>query len=280
MVYAVITIYNPSLDRLQDCVLSLGGQVSTILLVDNSSSPQDLKFIIAKGLEVGLIIEYTYNENVGGIAGAQNVGIKKFLESGDQFLLFLDQDSVPSNDMVSKLLLSYHDLSEVYKVACLGPLEGVSPDQTSKFRIVSEIKSSGTLFHRNIFDIVGVMEDKLFIDAVDSEWCWRAASHGFLSFEITNALMDHRYGEGDRKVWGATIRIPAAFRTYYQVRNYIFMLGRSYVPFKWKARNGIKYLLKFFIYPVLLQDFCYVKFMLLGLIHGIANKSDKFTIIK
>jgi len=41
----------------------------------------------------------------------------------------------------------------------------------------------------------------------------------------------------------------APFRYYYQTRNYLWLLRRSYVPKRWKITTGIKCFLRLFYVP-------------------------------
>jgi rhamnosyltransferase len=275
MIVAIIILYNPDISVLDKSIKSINESVYHILLIDNS--PQNNIFIYNNTTNEKDKISYYYNGNRGGIAGAQNIGIIEALKKGAEFILILDQDSIPKQNMVNILYKAYLELSKNAKVACVGTsLVDIEYSQQI-FQKVSEIKSSGSFFHKNTFYEIGLMEEDLFIDAVDSEWCWRALSKGYALYIISNALMEHKLGEGDKNLFGIKISIPASFRTYYQIRNYMFMLKRNYVPLYWKLSNGFKYLIKFFAYPVLLKDINYTKYMIKGLYHGIINKKGGIT---
>jgi len=273
MIYSIIVLFNPQKDILKQSIVNIKSDVDRILLVDNSPIPQKLDDLLEDES-----IEYYYNGNLNGIAGAQNIGIKKFRESTYDYLLILDQDSIPFPDMVNELYKNNLLLeSNNTKVACIGPSE--KEGLTNKLNIlkVSDIKSSGAFFTKKIFDVVGLMEEDLFIDAVDSEWCWRAKKNGYDSFIVESAKMVHQYGEGNKSILGISVAITAPFRTYYQYRNYLFMLIRGYVPLSWKVKNGFKYIFKFFLYPILTRDLRYYKYIFRGIYHGIINKKGAFS---
>ena len=93
------------------------------------------------------------------------------------------------------------------------------------------------------------MDDGLFIDGVDHEWCWRGRRDGYRFFIDEHTPLSHKLGEGDRYFIFRKVAIPTPFRTYYQFRNYFKLLKRSYVPIYWKCSNGFKYLIKMFYFP-------------------------------
>lgn len=278
MVFAIIILFDPDIQILQKSIESIKGSVSEILLIDNSKIKNNLEELLENWrYENSCNLSYFYNGNIGGIAGAHNIGIKFFMQSACEYLLILDQDSIPFPNMISELKKGYDFLSKKYKIACIGPSEKENVHSLIEVSKVSEIKSSGAFFDKQIFNIIGLMEAQLFIDAVDSEWCWRAREKGYFTFVISNAKMKHFYGEGNKGLLGLSIAISAPFRTYYQFRNYIFMLKRSYVPLRWKIKNGFKYMVKFVAYPLLTKNSSYFKYMLKGISDGLSNKYGEIT---
>ncbi len=68
------------------------------------------------------------------------------------------------------------------------------------------------------------MEDSLFIDAVDSEYCWRIRHNGFLVIKNNDALLAHKLGDGKKKILGFLyVGVPSPIRHYYQVRNTLLL---------------------------------------------------------
>jgi len=68
---------------------------------------------------------------------------------------------------------------------------------------------------------VGLMDEDLFIDHVDSEWCFRAKAKGFQLFGVGGAAMTHALGERRKEIWFLRRRIVTLhkpFRYYYIFR--------------------------------------------------------------
>lgn len=182
-----------------------------------------------------------------------------------KYLLFLDQDSILLENSVQKLIHAYSKLvkSNVL-VGAVGPRvinrqtgkeyrgnvkKGVSYADNVTETI--DLISSASLIEMTVFEKIGLMDEKLFIDGVDHEWCWRAKFKGHYRFFIIETVrLSHQLGEGDRFFLWMKIAIPTPFRTYFQFRNYFILLRRVYVPFYWKASNGLKYMVKILYFPL------------------------------
>lgn len=277
----IIVLYNPNLPMLLDILKVICKQVTTVCIVDNSTEITKLPLF-----EYNNLIYKENGKNLG-IASAQNIGLNFFKDY--DYILFLDQDSIPSENLVSDLLVKYQFLiKKNINVGAVGPrpfnrsenkkYEGALNKGKSVFHNITEVGeliSSSSLIAMKNFKEVGFLEDGLFIDAVDHEWCWRAKALGnYRFFIIENILLSHQLGEGDKNLLGISIHIPAPIRTYYQFRNYLKLLNRNYVPFYWKFSNGIKYFLKYFYYQIFIDNGnMYRKYMNKGIRDGFKKKN-------
>lgn len=276
----IIVLYNPNISLLFNILDKIYFQVQKIYIVDNSEIDYSLDFS-----KYNNVVFEKIGSNIG-IASAQNLGLY-YLKDYD-YALFLDQDSIPTDDLVSKLLNNYDFLVEKkFKVGAVGPrpfnrgenkkYEGTIKKGKRIFGNITEVGeliSSSSLISMSNFEKVGHLEDGLFIDAVDHEWCWRAKAIGnYRFFIIEDVLLSHQLGEGDKNFLGVNVHIPAPIRTYYQFRNFIKLFSRSYVPLYWKFSNGIKFLMKYFYYSIFLNDRKkYMKYMNKGICHGIKKR--------
>ena len=116
------------------------------------------------------------------------------------------------------------------------------------------VRSSISLIPVSSIISCGGFDETLFIDGVDDEWCWRAWHKCQLrTFVVEEAKISHMLGTGDRHVGPIRISVNSSFRLYYQYRNFIWLCTREYVPFFWKRKNFIKYVIKFFYYPIMVE---------------------------
>jgi rhamnosyltransferase len=285
---AILVLYNV---RTDDTVKALGRlmpQVDRTLLVDNSSTSAADAFREMPGVEYIALMENR------GIAAAQNTGIERALADGADYVLLADPDSNIPSDAVSRLLATSQYLEERgIEVGGVGsrainaqdgkpigdaisvigklPATGAGRNLTE----VAYIMNSISLIPTRLFAQAGMMDETLFIDGVDSEWCWRVkANTGARFFVDENVLIGHHLGIGDRHLLGRTISVPAPMRTYYQYRNYLWLRRRSYVPHAWIAYNGKKYIAKVFVYCLLVAPrMHYLKCICKGVRDGLKKQT-------
>jgi len=279
----VIVLYEPQTEILNKVLFSVSDQVDSIFIADNSKFKNDL-CILNKNYSI-VYEKMPYNI---GIAAAQNVGIKYFIKNEYTHVIFLDQDSIMDYGLVNQLMSDFQVLKkEGIQAGAIGP-RPFNRNSKKKYRgsvkkgkvineyitEVTELISSSTLVPIQNFLDVGLLDEILFIDGVDHEWCWRGKKLYKLRFFISEkAQLSHFLGEGDRFFLIRDIAIPTPFRTYYQFRNYFILLRRDYVPLYWKLTNGFKYLIKLFYYPVFIEPrYKYFSNIARGLKDGIFRK--------
>lgn len=253
----MIVTYQPTTDALLRAVAALSSAVDHIVMVDNGSA----NFEETRLKESFPALRTKRLRTNEGIAIAQNEGIAVARTLESTHVLLMDQDSMPHDGMVSALRDTLRRLeSEGKRVACVGPRTrspgstelstflptgwpgkrgGICQDPTSVVEC-DTLMSSGTLIPMRVLDVVGGMEEALFIDQVDAEWCLRARSKGYRVFGACNAVLEHRLGETSRRFWaGRWRRLPRhkPFRYYYIFRNTILLSRRHYVSLRWSLFN-------------------------------------------
>ncbi|MFX1702571.1 glycosyltransferase family 2 protein [Chitinophaga sp. CC14] len=290
----MITYYNPDLlqSELQLEAIHKQENITHICIVDNSAA--ELAIWNDRLSEQWPKVKYISLGDNKGIAVAQNTGASYLFSKVDS-IVFFDQDSLPADNMVASLVKSYEQVSaiEKYNIGGIGPRaintqtgvaykaklkKGIAVAEGIQVTKLTELISSGTLIRKEVWEKTGGMDEALFIDAVDHEWCWRAREKGGYSFFIDEtAHLYHALGEGDKKILGINFKgIPKPVRCYYLYRNYLLLVRRSYVPLYWKLMSGCKFSLKFFFYPVFLENGrMYLKYILKGIKDGVAGKGGR-----
>ena len=279
-VKAVVVAYNPVIDLFLVSLHELLSQVDSIIVVNNSSYPLEIQVPKVDVINLG------YN---AGIAKAQSIGMESAFEDGTLFVLQMDQDSTPQKGMVECLRNTYDILGgKGLNVGLVGVQDfDVNTGKIRKAHIIKEssildgiqlvdtILSSGSLISKYAYDVVGGMDDGLFIDAVDFEYCWRLKKYGFEVVRADRALLAHNLGDGEVKVFGVlSVRFGSSFRHYYQFRNSLKLMTRSYVPLNWKVVTVIKLSVKLVVYPFILKDgFVRFKYMLNGVKDAILGRT-------
>ena len=247
---AVVPAYHPNPTRLCRALELLAVDCRYLFVVDNGGLAPALEGWIKRpsGLEI------LGDGNNLGVAAAQNLGIRRAIEVGADAVVFLDQDSLPRSGMVrvladacARLIANgrcvaacgprYHEpgsdeLSGFVRLGCLG-LRLVTPPAPGAAVECAFLISSGMLVPVETLEKTGCMEEDLFIDHVDTEWCFRAAEHGFSCFGVGSAVMEHELGRQRKRLWlGRWRQIPdhPPERYFYLVRNTLWLARRDYIP--------------------------------------------------
>ena len=261
-VHALIVTFNPELNVLRFEIGLLAPQVEKIWMVDNASSQSLAGWVDALGLNDKLhLVQMPANL---GLGAAQNTGIRMARAAGASHVLILDQDSEPMPDMVARLLAASDRLQSagvrvaavapVYADSATGPASGFVRLGWLDFKKQTALPgqevveadfviSSGSLVAVSVLDDIGPMDESLFIDHVDTEWCLRAQSKGYKLFGVPAARMVHTLGDRRTRIWFLRWRnVPyhSPFRYYYILRNSLLMQRRPYMPLKWRVAELIR----------------------------------------
>jgi rhamnosyltransferase len=263
----VFILYYPDSNLVLKNVERLRKQAGVVYLIDNT--PDLANEILSDYSTVTEGVYYIALKTNAGIAAAQNIGIEKVLEhAAMEYVMFLDQDSEPDDDMILHLMKAHELLAaRNISVSAVGPL-AINKDTNKAYKdrelskdyiegvIVqkTDIMSSGSVVSKKAILAIGLMETALFIDGVDSEWCWRGNAKGYRCFVNEQALLQHKLGEGDTKFLWFRFATPPPIRCFYQYRNFLILIRRSYTPLNWKVLNLIKYIVKMGYYPLILKN--------------------------
>ena len=258
-------------------------------------------FIFLKFEATTILTQGVRQEENVGIAAGHNIGIRQAIEQGAKFVLLLDQDSQIELDMVLKLRSAYTELNEKgFQVAAIGPQYRDADNgmlssfiKVGLFRFIhcdcennaslveaDFIVSSGSLLPVAALKVIGLMDEKLFIDHVDTEWCFRAKSKGLQIFGLCGAVMTHSLGEHRKEVWflrKRSVPFHKPFRYYYMFRNSVLLYQRGYMPLNWKFVDMVRCLKMVVFFSLAAENrFICLKMMFLGVVDGLRGVDGKF----
>ena len=275
---AVVVLYNPSVHDMQVIVNSLVPQVSHTVFVDNSDEETSRKnqSTLSKLLNViGANYTFIANQKNLGIAEAQNIGVNVCQKNGIEYVIFSDQDTEFPKETVKNLISGLIELERSgKKVSAVGPLYANLNDQNpdyyfpllkdakiQKLRVldkpceVSFVIASGMVTRVETFYQVGMNRSDFFIDWVDIEWCLRSQIKGFRIFGLPNVKINHKLGDKTKQFFGRNIVVHGPFRTYFKIRNAIFMYRLRH--FLVSSENSVwflKYAIREIIFVLLFQS--------------------------
>jgi len=222
--------YNPNITLLKNAVESLLNQVDYAILIDNSSN-------ISYKFQNDKIITERLGINIG-IAAAQNIGIRKAIEYGAEYIILSDQDTVYPGDYVRCMLPVFSQFPNACVVVprfvdvIKKREDGFIANRpiffhrffpySGKHQILQGI-ASGKVLKVSSLDQIGLMNEKLFIDWVDLEWCWRARTRGFQVIGNADVVIKHQLGETSKDLFFLEVNLRSAMRHYYITRNAFYL---------------------------------------------------------
>jgi rhamnosyltransferase len=272
---------------LPERIRSFKETVDHLIIVDNASKGEAVQTI-------NQVVENTNaqlfrNQKNVGIAAALNMGANSALEQGYEWVLTLDQDSVPGPNMIEHLRNSFNNQDLQDGIAIIAPriidleVEREAPFLRARSKLIFQrtlcdgadlddittVITSGALVRLKTFKKLGGFRDDLFIDYVDTEFCLRAIEEGYRILVSCQAFLKHQFGERKKIKRGLMTLYPSFHppeRWYTISRNRVPMI-RS---FAFKVPHWLTYELVAMTYTfwrmMLTEDRKYEK--ILALIRG------------
>lgn len=237
-ILAIVVTYHP--DRsFAERFERLAGQVGAVLIVDNNSGVEAVSMLreIASSPKVRLVL----NSENRGIAAALNQGVWWAREKGYEWAVLLDQDTVPSENMLDTLSSVYEQFASKETIAIIGSnsrdsnsgglLFPIDRDGSRSWQEVKNVITSGSLVSLTAYSTIGPFREEFFIDCVDWEYCLRARALGFRIILASEPLMKHAIGATSMhkllwKITETSNHVPK--RRYYMTRNHL-VLAREYL---------------------------------------------------
>lgn len=287
-VFAIVVLYQQNKDLLYSLLNALVIQVEKVVVVDNN---------LQKNIDIlknHKNIEYIFMGGNSGIAAAQNAGVKYAISCDADYLIFLDQDSSPTINFIRDLGYHYKKLAQKTKLAGIGP-RLVDRFQSFDYfwvrfnsswkrqRILPKGKqpmeaslliSSGMLVSTETFLDVGYFNEDLFIDYVDTEWCFRCLSRGYLFFGCPDVLMLHKIGIRHLNFFQWKIPVHSASRRYYRIRNSFYLLRMNHIPPSISKLEILKNIAhQIIIILCCSEKLANLRFLYRGIVDGITKKN-------
>lgn len=271
-------------------IISLEKQVDGICIIDNGGLDESL--LEENQISCDLIVKHL--ESNQGIAKATNIGFDFLSAKSVDYVLLSDQDTIYPSDYVRNFI-SYVTVNVEKDVAAFCPVffDNISSEfkplyiKNSGFlRKVSVKKEPMPVFQAIasglVVDIkkireIGGMNESLFIDYVDFEWCWKINKAGYKILCLPQMKISHNLGSGVVSVGAKKISEHSSLRYYYITRNTFYLsLHSKYIPLLMKMQLFIKAC----AYPIGYSIFCKphlknAQYTLKGMLHGILGKLGK-----
>lgn len=239
----VVVLFNPD-NNIKNNINTYINYIDKLYVVDNSTGIDNSEMF-----SFNKKIEYIANNENLGIAKALNIGAKKAIEAGYDWLLTMDQDSNFANGALKKMEDFIIELKEekviskilevdYKKVALIAPAYKLEPtfESTLGINFPLMVMTSGNLINLEIYKKIKGFKDWLFIDCVDFDYCLNLKKNGYEIIQLNNAVLNHHLGNNKtyRFLWmKKSSSNHSAIRRYYMVRNrhYIYDMYHNDFPY-------------------------------------------------
>jgi len=290
-VFIIIVNWNGRLDTLE-CIESIKNNDYLnyeVVIIDNGSKE---KFQVTDSK-----IKVIYNKKNLGFSGGNNVGIKYALKNKADYVLFLNNDTIVSNNFLSKMV----EIAEKdNKIGIIGPkiyfpnskkiwfaggkinwlynkgtmigYDEIDNGQYDKPKIQETDYITGccALIKKEVLEKIGLMPEEYFLYYEDTDWSLKAQKQGYKCVFTPEAIIWHKGSKS------SIAESPSYI--YYHIRNGLIMANK-YAPWyikpfihidaSWRIKKQI---LKYIFMP---KKRIWVKYILLGIKDFYFNKKGK-----
>jgi GT2 family glycosyltransferase len=261
-----------------------------IFVIDNHSSDNSVEYLEKRYPNITII----KNATNFGFAEGNNIGIRRAMDAGADYVLLLNNDTVVDPLFLKELVncveqhsnvgfagpkiyyQEYEGRSDV--IQCAGVRidlnKGISTaigkgeedkQQYEETRYVDSLPGSCLLVSKRLINDVGLLDPAFFTYWEEDDWCFRGYKAGYRSLYVPTSIIWHKVGSSD----------PGGVkREYYATRNKFWFLRKNATK-----KQQISSLSYFLLFQFWLKSWTYVKYnrpdqfvsLCKGFIHGIVR---------
>ena len=277
VIHIVILNYNNAVDTIEciDSFKCISGFRCRLIIVDNDSRKEDVNKIKNHILGEDNIIFIETEKNLG-YAGGNNIGIKRAIEEGAEYLAIVNNDVVVNEHSFDK---SIDILDSDENVAFVGPAilhygsdiiqytggvinyqkmlvnrlnSGLKYTKQDRTVDCDYVGGACLLFKSNIVSKLGYIPEEYFLFWEETDWCYKAKKMGMTCKCTLQNYINHK--------GSVSIRKEPGFETYYLERNrVVFFMNNANT-----LLNKIDALIRIFAFAILkgiLRDRSYFSFI-------------------
>lgn len=229
-----VILYNPE-QSVEQHIISYINKVDKLYIIDNSENPaKNFELLTNHNFKI-IFISDEVNE---GIAKRLNHVCDLAIKEGFEFMLTMDQDSYFDESSIK----NYFNCVDAFKDKMQASMFGASYKQkpveiNCSYIQVKQLITSGSIINLETFKIVGNFDENLFIDFVDTEYCFRSILKGYKLIEFFNIYMHHNLGQlSEQRSLKNLKKTNRTFHThirlYYMLRNFLYLNSKYKEGFK------------------------------------------------
>lgn len=242
-ILAIIIAYNPDVTLLQNNIEAIINYVGKIVIWMNSDIDIEK---VNRGVCTERKIEWRGNRINMGIGLPLNLLLKEF--STYEYVLTMDQDSIwhGIDAFLSEVAVRIDNEKAIYGPRIVAEA-GIDSDMET--HEVDHVITSGCFAKSRTYKEVGYFDERMFVDALDEDICYKAKQRGYKIIQIANGYLRQQYGDPQmrRFLWKRIAVIKySAQRMCYIARNHIVLIRR----YKIKGKQRMKLLYKYVLRPL------------------------------
>ena len=221
--YGIVILYNPT-NKIIKNIESYLPCLEKLYVMDNSPAMNEVLVNGIKNLS-GKIVYKFLNKN-SGIAYPINRVLDEL--NDDDWLMTMDQDSCFFDNTFKDYIDVIPSLDKsVYAICPKIMYENKVKEQANRLKEIDKCIQSGSIYNVKILHSVGGFDEKLFIDGVDYEICYRCKKLGYKLYRNYQGILLHHLGDKINNWRSKLIPISltqhSALRRYYIVRNNLYL---------------------------------------------------------
>lgn len=226
-----------------ESVSALNYRTTNVILVDNGSTDDSLSRISRRFPSVQIV---ETGENLG-YAGGNNVGLRRAIEAGAEWILVLNNDVTLAPDCLSQLVAAaearpmggafgplIYQADTQQEIQAAGGFftdglrytwRGMGETETGQFdRLcpVDLLPGSALLLSRDVLKTVGLFDERFFLYREDVDLCIRISDAGYGLYLVPSARVWH-----ERPGLGTHVRPHVV---YYMARNSLLLAQKHHMP--------------------------------------------------
>lgn len=250
---SLVIWYNPSIKEVNN-ILTYNKHLESIYIIDNSDKNNS-----ELASNINNATYYPLLRNTG-IAYALNRGFEKAIQDKVDWIMTMDQDST-WEEMQIKEYITWAEkiIKQNDRIASIAPFAKIKNKswagvifwplvlkltKPKGVRFVDRVICSSNIVSVNAWKKVNGYNEKMFIDEVDFDFCYRLRHKDYLIAQNYDISFDHTIGGGKLTIlpWANN---HSDFRLYYILRNTMYIIGK-YPDFakKYKYQKALKTLIR------------------------------------
>ncbi len=188
-----------------------------------------------------------------GFTGGNNIGIRQALADGADYILLLNNDTIVAPDLVDVMV---EVMEQDRSISITGPMIyyynnpetiwsaggeidwsrgttrmiGLNEADLSQFglspRPVDFVSGCALMARREVWEKVGLLDDRFFMYYEETEWCVRAARAGYAIRHVPGAMIWHKISLEERH---SSVHTPLYY--YYITRNRLLFLRKTHAGY-------------------------------------------------